>query len=108
EAERERQMDAWITVQRGHAVANGLPVIACNRVGQEPDPSGQSQGILFWGNSFAAGPQGEWLIHADASEERVLRVTIDRRRSEDVRRIWPFLRDRRIDAYAGLTRRFID
>lgn len=108
EAERERQLDAWITVQRGHAVANGLPVIACNRIGQEPDPSGQSQGIQFWGNSFVAGPQGEWLIHAGANEERVLRWDIDRRRSEDVRRIWPFLRDRRIDAYSGLTRRFID
>ena len=108
EDERERQLNAWITVQRGHAVANGLPVIACNRVGDEPDPSGQTPGIQFWGNSFAAGPQGEFLCRAEAGEQRVLRVDIDRQRSEDVRRIWPFLRDRRIDAYGALTRRFID
>lgn len=106
--ERERQLNAWITVQRGHAVANGLPVIACNRVGNEPDPSGQSQGIAFWGNSFAVGPQGEFLCQGDAVEQRVFLVDIDRKRSEDVRRIWPFLRDRRIDAYGELTRRFID
>jgi N-carbamoylputrescine amidase len=108
EDERERQLNAWITVQRGHAVANGLPVIACNRVGQEPDPSGQSQGIAFWGHSFAVGPQGEYLCRADSVEQRVFRVDIDRQRSEDVRRIWPFLRDRRIDAYQDLTRRYID
>ncbi len=106
--ERHRQLNAWITVQRGHAVANGLPVIACNRVGEEPDPGGQTPGIRFWGNSFAAGPQGEFLCQAGISEQRVLRVDIDRKRSEDVRRIWPFLRDRRIDAYGALTRRFID
>jgi N-carbamoylputrescine amidase len=106
--EKQRQLQAWITVQRGHAVANGLPVIACNRIGHEPDPSGQSQGIRFWGHSFAAGPQGEILCQADDEENRVLIVEIDRRRSENVRRIWPFLRDRRIDEYAGLTRRFLD
>ena len=106
--ERERQLNAWITVQRGHAVANGLPVIACNRIGHEADPSGQSRGIQFWGNSFAAGPQGEVICQADDVTAQVLRVDIDRKRSEDVRRIWPFLRDRRIDAYEKLTRRFID
>lgn len=106
--EKQRQLEAWVTIQRGHAVANGLPVIACNRVGQESDPSGQSRGILFWGNSFAAGPQGEILIRADARETSVLMIEIDRSRSENVRRIWPFLRDRRIDEYAGLTRRFLD
>lgn len=108
EDERERQLEAWITVQRGHAVANGLPVISCNRVGLEADPSGQSRGIQFWGHSFAVGPQGEFLDRANGLEERVLRVDIDRERSETVRRIWPFLRDRRIDAYEGLARRFID
>jgi N-carbamoylputrescine amidase len=107
-AERQRQLEAWVTVQRGHAVANGLPVIACNRIGHEPDPSGQTPGIQFWGNSFAAGPQGEFLCRADAGESRVFLVEINRQRSEDVRRIWPFLRDRRIDEYAGLTRRFLD
>lgn len=108
EAERERQLNAWITVQRGHAVANGLPVIACNRVGHEEDPSRQSGGIRFWGNSFAVGPQGEFLSHLDATEERVERVEIDKTRSEDVRRIWPFLRDRRIECYGDLTRRYVD
>ena len=106
--EKARQLEAWVTVQRGHAVANGLPVMACNRIGSESDPSGQSAGIRFWGNSFAVGPQGEFLFRADDSEERVLLVEINRQRSEDVRRIWPFLRDRRIDEYAGLTRRFLD
>ncbi|BBL74024.1 carbon-nitrogen hydrolase [Methylomagnum ishizawai] len=108
EAERQRQLEAWVTVQRGHAVANGLPVVACNRIGHEADPSGHSPGIHFWGNSFAAGPQGEFLCRADAQDSRVLIVDIDRRRSEEVRRIWPFLRDRRIDEYGGLTRRFLD
>lgn len=108
EDERQRQLDAWLTVQRGHAVANGLPVIACNRIGIESDPSGQSAGIEFWGNSFAVGPQGEWLCRAGAGEERLLLIEIDRHRVEEVRRIWPFLRDRRIDAYGDLTRRFID
>lgn len=106
--EQERQRNAWITVQRGHAVANGLPVIACNRIGLEPDPGGQTRGIRFWGSSFAVGPQGEYLAQAGVADEQVLLVEIDRQRSEDVRRIWPFLRDRRIDAYAALTRRFID
>lgn len=107
-AEQQRQLDAWVTVQRGHAVANGLPVIACNRVGYEPDPSGQTAGIQFWGNSFAVGPQGEFLCRANDSEERVFLVEIDRKRSENVRRIWPFLRDRRIEEYGNLNKRFLD
>lgn len=106
--ERARQLEAWLTVQRGHAVANGLPVVTVNRTGFEPDPSGASSGIRFWGNSFVAGPQGEWLFHAPAEEETQAIVDIDMERSEAVRRWWPFLRDRRIDAYHGLTRRFID
>ena len=108
EAEKERQKNAWITVQRGHAVANGLPLIAVNRVGHESDPSGQTQGIKFWGNSFAAGPQGEILISASSEIEENRLVEIDLERSETVRRWWPFLRDRRIDAYGDLTKRFID
>ena len=107
-AEQERQLNAWITVQRAHAVANGLAVLSCNRIGREPDPSGNSQGIQFWGNSFVAGPQGEFLEHANATDSVVLTHTLDRRRSEDVRRIWPFLRDRRIEEYGGLTKRFLD
>ncbi|HYE38001.1 carbon-nitrogen hydrolase [Methylocaldum sp.] len=106
--EQQRQLQAWITIQRAHAVANGLPVISCNRIGHEPDPSDQSKGILFWGNSFVAGPQGEVLCHANAEEDRVIVVEINRRRSEDVRRIWPYLRDRRIEDYAGLTKRYLD
>lgn len=106
--EKARQLEAWVTVQRGHAVANGLPVIACNRIGLEPDPSGQSAGIQFWGNSFAVGPQGEFLARADEASAEILRVDLDLRRSEAVRRIWPFLRDRRIDAYTDLVKRFID
>ncbi|QSA98945.1 carbon-nitrogen hydrolase [Methylococcus sp. EFPC2] len=106
--EQQRQLNAWITIQRGHAVANGLPVLSCNRIGHEPDPSPNSRGIQFWGNSFVAGPQGEFLDHADDKERRVLIVEIDRQRSEDVRRIWPFLRDRRIDEYGGLVKRFLD
>lgn len=106
--EKQRQLDAWITVQRGHAVANGLPVLSCNRVGHEPDPSPNSRGIQFWGNSFVAGPQGEFLDHADGEEARLLLVELDLKRSEDVRRIWPFLRDRRIDEYGGLVKRFLD
>lgn len=108
EAERTRQLDAWITVQRGHAVANGLTVAACNRIGSEPDPSGQTPGILFWGNSFAAGPQGEFICRAGSADAELLMIEVDRKRSEDVRRIWPFLRDRRIDSYEGLLRRYID
>ena len=106
--EQERQREAWTTVQRGHAVANGLPVIAVNRVGHEPDPSGQTNGILFWGSSFVAGPQGELLFRADTESEGVYLVDIDMQRSENVRRWWPFLRDRRIDEFAPLTHRFID
>ena len=104
--EQARQRDAWITVQRGHAVANGLPVIACNRVGHEPDPAG-GPGAQFWGSSFVCGPQGEFLARADGDATN-LRVDIDLGRAESVRRIWPFLRDRRIDAYAGLTQRYLD
>jgi len=106
--EKIRQLNAWITVQRGHAVANGLPVIAVNRVGLEPDPSGQTNGILFWGNSFVAGPQGELLVEASNVEGENIVVELDMTRSENVRRWWPFLRDRRIDEFDGLTRRFID
>ncbi len=106
--EKMRQLGAWVTVQRGHAVANGLPVIAVNRVGHEPDPSGQTRGILFWGNSFVAGPQGELMAQASNTDEENLVVNIDLDRSENVRRWWPFLRDRRIDEFDGLTRRFID
>lgn len=106
--EKMRQLGAWVTVQRGHAVANGLPVIAVNRVGHEPDPSGQTRGILFWGNSFVAGPQGELIAQASNTGEENLVVEIDLDRSENVRRWWPFLRDRRIEEFDGLTRRFID
>ena len=106
--EQERQREAWTTVMRGHAVANGLPVIAVNRVGHEPDPSGQTKGIQFWGSSFVAGPQGELLYRASNDKEERIVVSIDMHHSEQVRRWWPFLRDRRIDSYTGITRRFID
>lgn len=106
--EKKRQLNAWIISQRGHAVANGLPVIAVNRVGHEVDPSGQTQGIRFWGNSFVAGPQGEILAQASNVAEENLVVEIDLERSENVRRWWPFLRDRRIEEFKDLTRRFID
>ena len=106
--EQERQREAWTTVQRGHAVANGLPVIAVNRVGHEPDPSGQTNGIQFWGSSFVAGPQGELLYRAPKDEEVNAVIDIDLHRSEQVRRWWPFLRDRRIDEFQGLSQRFID
>lgn len=106
--EQERQREAWTTVQRGHAVANGLPVIAVNRTGHEPDPSGQTNGIQFWGSSFVAGPQGELLYRAPKDEEVNVVVEVDLKRSENVRRWWPFLRDRRIDEFSGLTRRFLD
>ena len=106
--EKRRQLDAWMISQRGHAVANGLPVIVVNRTGFEADPSGQTNGITFWGNSFVAGPQGELLKVAPTSEETNLIVEIDFRRSEAVRRWWPFLRDRRIDAYEDLSKRYID
>ena len=107
-AEQDRQREAWITVQRGHAVANGLPVIAVNRVGHEPDPSGQTQGITFWGSSFVAGPQGELLYRASKNDEVVTIVDVDLRRSENVRRWWPFLRDRRIEEFGPLAKRYLD
>ncbi|MFG6396807.1 MAG: carbon-nitrogen hydrolase [Muribaculaceae bacterium] len=106
--EQERQRQAWITVQRGHAIANGLPVVAVNRVGHEPDPSGQTNGILFWGSSFVAGQQGEFIHKYTSDREENAIVEMDLGRSENVRRWWPFLRDRRIDAYGGLTSRFLD
>ena len=106
--EQARQLDAWVTIQRAHAVANGLPVVSVNRVGHEPDPSGQTGGILFWGNSFVAGPQGELLAQAGNDAPETMVVEIDMQRSENVRRWWPFLRDRRIDAYDELVKRFID
>ncbi len=106
--EQERQREAWTTVQRGHAVANGLPVIAVNRVGLEPDPSGQTNGIKFWGSSFVAGPQGELIARADTDAPENMVVEIDMARSENVRRWWPFLRDRRIEEFGLLTKRFID
>ena len=106
--EQQRQREAWITVQRGHAIANGLPVVAVNRVGHEPDPSGATNGIQFWGSSFVVGPQGEFLYQAPTDKEAEAIVDINLGRSEQVRRWWPFLRDRRIDAYANLTERFID
>ena len=105
--EQQRQLNAWITVQRGHAVANGLPVVTVNRVGLEPDPSIQTNGIQFWGNSFIAGPQGEFLARANQDEENIV-VDVDMVRSENVRRWWPFMRDRRIDEFDGLLQRFID
>ena len=108
EQEQERQRRAWQTVQRGHAVANGLPVVAVNRVGFEPDPSGRTKGIQFWGTSFVAGPQGEIYYEASNTEEESIIVGVDLDHSEDVRRWWPFLRDRRIEEYSGITRRFID
>lgn len=107
EDEKQRQLDAWITIQRGHAVANGIPVIAVNRTGFEADPSGVTNGINFWGNSFICGPQGEFLYHADEGEEKRI-VEIDKKRTENVRRWWPFFRDRRIDDYDNLTKRWID
>lgn len=107
-AEQARQLDAWVTVQRGHAIANNLPVIAPNRVGTEPDPTGQTNGIQFWGNSFICGPQGEFLGRADAHSECILTATLDRSRSESIRRIWPYLRDRRIDAYGDILKRVRD
>ena len=106
--EKSRQLGAWIISQRGHAVANGLPVISVNRVGHEPDPSGQTRGIQFWGNSFVAGPQGELLAQASNVEPQVMVVDVDLDRSENVRRWWPFLRDRRIDAYDSILKRFDD
>ncbi len=106
--EQDRQLNAWIISQRGHAVANGLPVVSVNRVGHEPDLSGATGGILFWGNSFVVGPQGEFLAQAGNERSENMIVEVDLERSENVRRWWPFLRDRRIDAYEGLTKRFLD
>lgn len=106
--EKERQLNAWIISQRGHAVANGLHVVSVNRTGYEADPSEQTNGITFWGNSFVAGPQGEVLWQASNNNEEVKVVEIDMKRSEQVRRWWPFFRDRRIDAFGDITKRFID
>ena len=106
--EQERQREAWTTVQRGHAVANGLHVITVNRVGHEPDPSGQTRGIQFWGSSFVAGPQGELIYRAPSDNENCRIIDIDMARSEQVRRWWPFLRDRRIDHYGDINKRFLD
>lgn len=108
EGEKNRQQDAWVTIQRSHAVANGLPVVSVNRVGFESDPADPSTGILFWGTSFVSGPQGEVLARASSQAEQNLIVKADIGRSEDVRRIWPFFRDRRIDDYQDLTKRFLD
>lgn len=105
--EKQRQLEAWITVQRGHAIANGVPVISVNRTGHETDPSGLTNGILFWGNSFICGPQGEFIFKADENEITHI-VEIDKKRTENVRRWWPFFRDRRIDEYGELTKRWID
>jgi N-carbamoylputrescine amidase len=106
--EKEQQLNAWVISQRAHAVANGLPVISVNRVGVETDPSGQTNGIQFWGNSFVTGPQGELIVVASNDNEENILVDVDLERSENVRRIWPFFRDRRIDAYGNLDKRFID
>jgi N-carbamoylputrescine amidase len=106
-AEQARQRDAWITVQRAHAIANGLPLVACNRIGREADLSGHTAGIEFWGSSFIAGPQGEILATAPADSPAVLVTELDLMRSEQVRRIWPYLRDRRIDAYQAITQRYL-
>lgn len=108
EDEKKRQCDAWETLQRGHAIANGLPVISVNRIGKETDNHGVLDGIRFWGNSFVAGPQGEIIVRASHDQEEVLIVDVDLERGEHVRRIWPFLRDRRIETYGDLTKRFID
>lgn len=107
EDEKQRQLDAWITIQRGHSIANGIPVISVNRAGYESDPSGVTNGIQFWGNSFVCGPQGEFLYRSGVDED-VRIVEIDKQRTENVRRWWPFFRDRRIDDYGKLTKRWID
>lgn len=106
--EKDRQQHAWQTVQQGHAIANGIPVVAVNRVGHEPDPSGQTNGIQFWGSSFITGPQGEILYRASDDHEENKVISVDMATSENVRRIWPFLRDRRVDAYSDVVKRFID
>ena len=107
-AERQRQREAWMLAQRAHAVSNALPVVVCNRTGTEADPSGRTEGIEFWGSSFVCGPQGEFIVQAPADEPAVLVAALDLARTEQVRRIWPYLRDRRIDAYQGLLQRFLD
>lgn len=106
--EKDRQLGAWVISQRGHAVANGLHVVSVNRTGYEPDPSAKTNGITFWGNSFVAGPQGELLWQASNDKEEIKIVEINMERSEQVRRWWPFFRDRRIDAFGDITKRFID
>ena len=108
EAERSRQRDAWVTVQRSHAIANGLPLLACNRHSLEGDPSKQTEGIQFWGSSFVVGPQGEFLAQAPESADTVIVAELELERSETIRRLWPYLRDRRIDNYADLSKRYID
>ena len=108
EDEKARQREAWITVQRGHAVANGIPLLSCNRTGLEASPAHAERGIRFWGSSFVAGPQGEMLAQAGTDAPELLAADVDMQRSEAVRRIWPFLRDRRIDAYGDLLKRFRD
>ena len=108
EAEKARQKEAWITIQRGHAIANGIHVLSCNRTGYEPDPSRVTNGIEFWGNSFVAGPQGEIIAQANNKTDENLIVDIDTTRSETVRRMWPFFRDRRIDAFRNITKRWLE
>ncbi len=108
EEEKNRQLDAWITVQRSHAVANGVPALSCNRVGFENDSSGVMSGIRFWGNSFVCGPQGELMAHANNQDEAILYCEVDMDKTKAVRDIWPFLRDRRIDAYDNLLKRYCD
>jgi N-carbamoylputrescine amidase len=108
QSEKNRQKDAWITIQRSHAIANGIPVLSCNRCGLETDPSGHTSGIQFWGNSFVVGAQGEFLAQSSVENSEVLIADIDKKRSEEVRRIWPFLRDRRIENYHDLTKRYLD
>ena len=107
-AERQRQQDAWLTVQRGHAIANSLPVLVCNRTGHEMDPSGRTGGIAFWGGSAVIGPQGEILAQAASNTAEVLVTDVDLGRGAELRRVWPWLRDRRIDAYQDLLKRFRD
>ena len=106
--EQHRQREAWMTIQRSHAIANGIPVVVVNRVGREPDPSGATGGIKFWGSSFVAGPQGELIYRAPNDSEDLQVINIDMDRSEQVRRWWPFLRDRRIECYGDLDKRFLD
>jgi len=106
--EQDRQLDAWITIQRGHAIANGLPLVAINRVGKEYDSTKHIDGIRFWGNSFVVGSQGEFLAHGSKDKQEIILCEVDMIKSEEVRRIWPFLRDRRIETYNNITKRFID